>query len=96
MSGGKACECSERREPITGRLWRVTQRECNHSAFNGYHHTPSTHSSLRCLRCGASWRTKADYVMSLPDAEPGDINIGPGIAGYEAKMKEFGRESPHG
>lgn len=49
MSGGVACCCSERKEPLgdpldstqnrPARLWRVMQRQCNHSAFNGRHYT---------------------------------------------------------
>jgi hypothetical protein len=56
------CSCKSRRH------WRVTQYRCNHSAFNGYHYTPSDYSSLRCLRCGATWRTKARYVSAMPTA----------------------------
>lgn len=73
MSGGQACRCSEARAPIlvpTGsnerrRQWQVTQYRCNHSAFNGYHYTPSAYSSVVCRVCGASWRTGAAYVDSL-------------------------------
>lgn len=42
--------------------WRVVDRECNYSAFNGYKRTPSAYSAVRCLLCGAWWRTKAAYV----------------------------------
>jgi hypothetical protein len=51
--------------------WVVLQRKCNHSAFNGYHWTPSDYSSVRCGHpgCGRVWRTKAAYVDSLPDAK---------------------------
>jgi hypothetical protein len=49
--------------------WVVIQRECNHSAFNGYHRAPSDYSGLKCWApgCGRAWRTKAAYVRELPD-----------------------------
>jgi hypothetical protein len=59
------CTCSPPRN-IPG-IWRVAQRECNHSAFNGYHRTASRWSAVVCLVCGRRWRTKAAYVASLPD-----------------------------
>jgi hypothetical protein len=46
----------------------VVQRECNHSAFNGWKYTPSKYSEVRCVMCGRSFRTKAAYVALLPDA----------------------------
>jgi hypothetical protein len=48
--------------------WLVLQRLCNHSAFNGYHWTPSDYSAIRCGACGRVWRTRAAYVATLPDA----------------------------
>jgi hypothetical protein len=48
--------------------WRVLDRRANHSAFNGYHWTPSDYSGVRCGTCGRYWRTKAAYVDTLPDA----------------------------
>lgn len=51
--------------------WVVVQRKCNHSAFNGYHFTPSDYSAVQCNPatggCGRVWRTKAAYVDKLPD-----------------------------
>lgn len=47
--------------------WRVVERQHNYSAFSGYHYTPSDYSRVCCLDCGASWRTKAGYVATLPD-----------------------------
>lgn len=67
MSGGSACQCAEAKKPVKERNWVVTQRKCNHSAFNGYHYTPSDYSSIKCLECGAIWRTKATYVSKLRD-----------------------------
>ena len=65
MSGGAVCRCGESKKSITDRRWEVMQYKCNHSAFSGYKWTPSDWSSLRCEACGASWRTKADYVGQL-------------------------------
>lgn len=65
MSGGQACTCWVQ---IHGKRWAVTQRRCNHSAFNGYRETPSAYSEVVCLNCHARWRTKAAYVDALPDA----------------------------
>jgi hypothetical protein len=77
MSGGRACTCEERKEPMKSRRWRVLQRHCNHSAFNGYHYTPSYWSSLMCARCHTVWRTKASYVHDLADATPQERGISP-------------------
>lgn len=63
-----ARECLERAKPVQERNWVVSQRYCNHSAFNGYHYTPSDYSTVRCKSCGAVGRTKANYVESLKDA----------------------------
>ena len=62
MSQGSACRCRPRRV-------EVLQRKCNHSAFNGYHRTPSEYSSVACLSCHRTWRTKAAYVDQAPDAK---------------------------
>ena len=68
MSAHQPCTCKgvDRRKN-----WVVIQRYCNHSAFNGYHKTYSDYSHVVCLTpgCMGSFRTKADYVYSLPDAE---------------------------
>jgi hypothetical protein len=100
MSGGKSCQCSEKREPLTapagsnrpGRLWRVIQYRCNHSAFNGYHHTSSDYSSISCLRCGAYWRTKAPYADMLTGRQEGEQNIERGYPGHAEAMVARGRE----
>lgn len=67
MSSGPSCKCAESKKPPTERAWRVTQRNCNHSAFNGYHQTWSKYSALLCLACGCVWRTTARYVASIKD-----------------------------
>lgn len=72
MSGGEACKCEEKNKPVLERAWRVLQRLSNRSAFNGGHYTPSDWSAICCLRCRASWRTKATYVYSLKDASPSE------------------------
>lgn len=43
----------------------VRQRNCNHSAFNGYHRTYSDYSEVVCLACGSCGWTKARYVDQL-------------------------------
>lgn len=63
-----ACKCGERKKPVSERQWGVSQRFCNHSAFNGYHYTPSDYSSIVCFVCWECWRTKAEYVYHLQDA----------------------------
>ena len=68
MSVSFSCHCPERKRSVTERRWVVTQRRCNHSAFNGYRMTPSDYSTVWCLSCGAIGRTKAAYVDQLPNA----------------------------
>lgn len=58
---GRTCRGEHRR------AWRVTVLRGNHSAFNGYHFTPSAYSEVKCLTCGRIWRTKAAYVDTLRD-----------------------------
>lgn len=65
MSGGYICKCEEASKPIFERAWRVVQYRCNHSAFNGYHYTPSAYSAIVCDRCHSSWRTTAPYADTL-------------------------------
>jgi hypothetical protein len=67
MSVAFGCKCPERKKPVRERNWVVTQRYCNHSAFNGYHYTPSDYSTVVCLSCRRSGRTKAAYVYELKD-----------------------------
>lgn len=61
----RGCRCT----PPDRSRWRVVQRNCNHSAFSGYRWTPSAYSGIRCLGCGAFWRTKAQYVGKIKDVE---------------------------
>lgn len=65
MSEPFSCHCPERKRPVHERRWRIWQYKCNHSAFNGYHYTPSQYSQVHCLACGATGRTKANYVNQL-------------------------------
>lgn len=48
--------------------WRVLDRNCNYSKFNGSRYTPSAYSLLLCMKCGWHWRTKANYVTEVTDA----------------------------
>lgn len=59
-----ACKTPEHRPQ-----WAVLSRRCNYSAFNGYRRTPSAYSDVICpvTGCESIWRTKADYVDTLPD-----------------------------
>lgn len=70
MSAREKCTCGRKRGDHKDLV--VTQRNCNYSAFNGYHYTPSDYSQVVCLRpgCNGSWRSKADYVDGLPDMDP--------------------------
>ena len=77
MSMSFGCRCAERRKPVVDRAWKVTQRQCNHSAFNGYQYTPSDYSTVMCLVCGAIGRTKARFVGALKDASNEDLGIKP-------------------
>lgn len=72
MSGGDACQCPERKKPVKERNWVVRQYMCNHSAFNGYHYTPSDWSSINCRECRHVWRTKAAYVFQLEHVPYGE------------------------
>lgn len=68
MSTGQFCSCG--RDPRTDKEdLVVTALKCNHSAFNGYHYTPSAWSAVRCIRpgCHGQWRTKSSYVYQLPN-----------------------------
>lgn len=69
MSTPFGCKCGERKKPLSDRNWRVLQYRCNHSAFNGYHQTPSEYSTVCCDACGASGRTNAKYVNELYDRQ---------------------------
>ena len=68
MSGGAAC-----RE--AGHRHVVVDRNCNYSAFNGYRRTWSRYSKVRCIDTRMVWRTDADYVRGLPDAEPHEDDV---------------------
>jgi len=68
MSSGWSCSCAgSRKEKMKN--WRVVVRNGNYSEFEspkGAFH-PSKYSSVRCLKCGSIWRTKANYVNELED-----------------------------
>lgn len=66
---GNSCTCGRKPGDIGDLV--VTQRKCNHSAFNGWRRTASDYSTIRCLRPGCTGlrRTKAKYVDKLPDEE---------------------------
>jgi hypothetical protein len=60
------CTCNAHKD-IKRRNWRVIDRNCNYSAFNGYRRAYSKFSKVTCTICGRIWRTSADYVRSLED-----------------------------
>lgn len=66
MSAGIACVNPEHKSS-----WAVEVREANYSAFNGGRRTRSPYSQVHCGVCPTTWRTKAAYVKTLPDAYPG-------------------------
>lgn len=68
MSGGVSCKCPESKKPLASRRWYVWKRHYNTSAFHGGYQA-SDYSSVACQACGASWRTKADYVDKLDDGD---------------------------
>lgn len=72
MSVSFSCHCAERKKPVAKRRWRVIQRKCNHSRFNGSRYTPSAYSSLVCLSCGVVGRTNAKYVDKIEDLRDGE------------------------
>ncbi len=67
MSAHVSCSCGRKKGDHTDLV--VTQRNCHHSAFSGYHATYSEYSTVQCTRpgCFGIWRSKASYVDSLPD-----------------------------
>lgn len=72
MSAWIPCNCEgSRKERMKN--WRVRNRNCNYSAFEtpkgGWHY--SDYSQVVCLKCHASFRTKAKYVSELPDGDYG-------------------------
>ncbi|HHC6496756.1 TPA: hypothetical protein ACN36B_004376 [Vibrio parahaemolyticus] len=67
MAASFNCNCGERKKPLKDRRWRVLQYKCHHSAFSGYHRTPSDYSTVVCDApgCHGCGRTKANYVDEL-------------------------------
>lgn len=67
MSGGKKCSCDKPN-------WEVLQYKCNYSYFQypkGEYHD-SKYSLLQCKNCGATWRTKANYVEKVLEEQSND------------------------
>ena len=69
MSQGTSCKCPESKKPIKERRWVVLQRNSRCSAFDGYRQMFSDYSAVQCHACGTVWRTKADFVLSLPNGK---------------------------
>lgn len=86
-----ACKCDERKKPAKDRNWTIWQYRCNHSAFNGYHWTPSEYSTVGCNSCGRVGRTKGKFVAELAAAVVLAV-FGMGLVGaYEDNKKATGR-----
>lgn len=74
-----ACACPERSAPLPSdlppgsnqrpRQWFVLRRNYSRSAFNGYKKQWSDFSDVMCRACEEHWRTKAGFVVALPDCE---------------------------
>lgn len=69
MSQGVSCKCPEGKRPISERRWVVLQRNSRCSAFDGYRQMFSDYSAVQCHICGTVWRTKADFVLKLPNGK---------------------------
>lgn len=69
MSQGISCKCPEGKKPVHERRWVVLQRNGRCSAFDGYQHMYSDYSAIQCHLCGTVWRTKASFVLHLPDGK---------------------------
>ena len=86
MSTSFGCKCPERKKPVEQRRWAVVQRNCNHSAFNGYQKAWSEYSSVICLECGNLGRTRSEFVRHLKDAvHSKDSKTGWDFAEHERK-----------
>lgn len=92
------CVCSEINEPLVkpegsnrpARLWCIVDYKYNRSHFHGGYQA-SQYSRIECLRCGATWRTKAAYVEKLGARDPDQPDIRCGVTGHRAAMRELGR-----
>ena len=70
MSGWSACTCKGTWEKRR-KHWVVYHRYHNHSYFErpkGMEHY-SDYSCVGCLKCCGMFRTKAKYVIDLPDGK---------------------------
>lgn len=76
MSQGVSCKCDPKLT-TAGKVtfWRVVQRNCNHSRFNGSRKTWSDYSEIHCLKCRRFWRSKAEYVSALRDVTKDELGI---------------------
>ena len=65
MSAWIPCSCGRKRGDHKDLVVQQRNRRC--SAFDGYRVKWSPYSLVKCLRCEGLWRTKAAYVLGLPD-----------------------------
>lgn len=61
------CRCPERQKPIEQRDWHVLDRGMGELGYNGRGYVLSEMCAVDCWACGASWYTRAKYVMWLRD-----------------------------
>ena len=54
------CKCSEQRLEPSERNWEVHHFHCRYTVAGVWSQSDS--STIYCVRCGAKWRTKAEYV----------------------------------
>ena len=67
--GGFGCRCPERSRPVTDRKWVVVSRAGCHRLAR---YSSEVYSTVHCLSCGATGRSRSRYVGDLPDGEVGD------------------------
>ena len=71
MSAHIACTCNGTRKQKM-KNWYITVRNGNYSYFEkpkGKRHY-SDYSTVMCSKCGMYIRSKAEYVLNLPDIMP--------------------------
>lgn len=59
------CVCEERKKQIHDRAWVITEYKWNSGAFVSGGGEYSDWSSILCLECGSSGRSKSKYVDKL-------------------------------
>ena len=63
------CQCAERTKPVRDRNWKIVSYKCVY--FEVLDWVASAYSSLKCLSCGAEWRTNTNYVEKIRNRQKG-------------------------